>query len=49
MQYVRLILAAIFTGLAIGAATTGDRFTAACYTVIAVLWIAAAVLTEERR
>lgn len=49
MLYVRLTLAAIFTGLAIDAATTGEHFSAACYTGAAVVWLALACTAEDRR
>ncbi|MER7726412.1 hypothetical protein [Streptomyces sp. NPDC096323] len=48
MLYFRLSLAAIFTGLAIAAAVTGDHIRAACYAGAAVLWITLAILDEDR-
>lgn len=48
MLYVRHTLAAIFTGLGIAAAVTGDHIRAACYAA-AVMWLALATLDEDRR
>lgn len=48
MLYVRLTLAAIFTGFAIGAAVIGSHFSAACYTLAAVIWLALAITAEDR-
>lgn len=45
----RLATAVIFTAAAINAAVTSDHFTAACYTGAAVIWLALAVLAEDRR